>query len=144
MTQTGINRHDESFSVGECDAAVGESIRWLRQFHNLTRVDVAQKLGVTEPELDVLEVGRLPVTYALARQAAKALGMSLIQFVAYVETVLTKKPRAVVEYEIPHTDPGVDAMCAVADASAVVSDLEYRRALAAVVSVFGEIKKTPP
>ena len=136
MTRKEIDSHDESFSGGECNAAVGESIRWLRQFHNLPCGELAQKLGVTEPELADIEAGRTPVNYPLARSAARALGLSVVQFISHVESVLTKRPRAAIEVEIPHTEYSDDAMRVIAEGSMTIQNPEYRSVLELIIGVF--------
>ena len=136
MTRKEIDSHDESFSDGDSNAAMGESIRWLRHLYSVPCGELAQKLGVTEPELAEIEAGRTPINYPMARSAARALGLSVVQFISHVESVLTQRPCAAIEVEIPNTEYSNDAMRAIAQGNMAIKNPEYRSVLELIIGVF--------
>lgn len=136
MATNGADTHQAPFSVEDCNAALSESVRWIRQYRKLTPADVAQKMGVTEGEWERIESGELPLTFGMARNAARALNFTFVQFTAYVEAVLTGKSRVGVEINIPHTASNEDRLRAFTDAYAALEDPDNRGALEVVIDSF--------
>ena len=134
MATNDNETHNESFSVGDCDAAAGESIGWARRRCNLTSSEVSKKLGLTEEELTLIESGKAPLTLGLTRRAARVLGFSFVQFVAHIETMLTGKPRAAIEIDVPHTG-SESAMKVCAQTYAAMNNPDNREAVETVVNV---------
>ena len=136
MAATGADTHEDSFSIEDCHAALCESIRRIRQHRKLTLGVVAQKMGVTESELERIENGETPPSFGLARSAAGALNCSFVQFSAYVESVLTGRLRAGIEVNIPYTASEESRMQAFADTYAALKDPDNRNALEIIIQSF--------
>ena len=90
-----------------------------------------------------MEAGQAPVHYALARRAAVALGLSLVQFIAHAESLLTKRPRAAIELDIPHPDVNAEALRAIAEGYAAINDPRYRGVLEMLVDIFRDSQAAP-
>ena len=93
-------------------------------------------MGVTEGQLERMERGELPLSFGMARKAARALNFSFIQFIAYVESVLTGKSVAGLEINIPHTASNEDRLRASTDTYAALNDPDNRAALEVVIDSF--------
>ena len=126
---TGIDdSHETSFSDGECDTAVANSIVWLVENRNLTSAAVAEKLGLSSLEWADISTGKTPLTLSLARRLAPLFGFSFVQFISHIESVLTGKTRAAIEIDVPHVG-SKDTMRAFDNIYAGASDPDNQQAL---------------
>ena len=63
-------------------AGLGERVAQLRKARNITQVQLAELLGVSQQTIQAYEVGRRRVPVSTLRQLAKTLGMSLDELMA--------------------------------------------------------------
>ena len=135
MEETDGN-HQESFSAGQCDAAMGESIRRTRERRKITRGDLAKKLALSESDLADVEAGRASISFATVRRAALALGLSVIQLVVAAEAALTGKSRVAVEIDLPDMEVNGEAAANIAKGYAALHDPQYRGVIETLIAIF--------
>jgi transcriptional regulator with XRE-family HTH domain len=63
-------------------AGLGERVAQLRKARNITQVQLAESLGVSQQTIQAYEVGRRRVPVSTLRQLAKTLGVSLDELMA--------------------------------------------------------------
>ena len=63
-------------------AGLGDRVAHLRKARNITQVQLAESLGVSQQTIQAYEVGRRRVPVSTLRQLAKTLGVSLDELMA--------------------------------------------------------------
>ena len=63
-------------------AGLGERVAQLRKARNITQVQLAESLGVSQQTIQAYEVGRRRLPVSTLRQLAKTLGVSLDELMA--------------------------------------------------------------
>jgi len=63
-------------------AGLGDRVAQLRKARNITQVQLAESLGVSQQTIQAYEVGRRRVPVSTLRQLAKTLGVSLDELMA--------------------------------------------------------------
>ena len=72
-----ISDNERTFFTG-----LGERVAQLRKARNITQVQLAELLGVSQQTVQAYEVGRRRLPVSTLRQLAKTLGMSLDELMA--------------------------------------------------------------
>lgn len=77
MTAAQIESHDRQRVelVAQCE--LGSSLRLAREREHMTQTELATRIGIAQSALSLIEAGRRPLTVAMLRRIAGALGLAL-------------------------------------------------------------------
>lgn len=67
------------------DLLIGRLIKELRKKNNMTMVDFAKKIKISQPSLSKIESGRQEVTFSLLESICKEFGITRSQFFQMLE-----------------------------------------------------------
>lgn len=67
---------------------VGQKIKKLREFKNLTQSDVADKLGITQGSYSKIELGKVDLLFSKLEEIASVLGLSLEEVIGFQENLV--------------------------------------------------------
>lgn len=99
-----------------------KALRLIRQYHNLSKVDLAKKLSVTKEYLTSIESGKKAVSKELLEQYSTLFDMPVSSLVFFSESLekegkysqkirtnLAEKALAILEWKIKKNEPKIEA-----------------------------------
>jgi transcriptional regulator with XRE-family HTH domain len=94
MTSVTENRHRTANSASRSALALGVLMRRLRRSHELTQKSVAEKAGIDQSYLSLIESGKRAAPRELLGRIARAMGLKLSALEAIVDEVIRGNDRA--------------------------------------------------